>query len=224
MPIPEWTATQFAQYYIVKDRNPSSPTAGQIFGYGRKFAQLAQNPQTDGIEFFDTRWAKLLTAMPGIQTTDRVLIVGAAFGFTIEAAHAAGYPNVYGIDYSAHVDDNRSEMAEGVVVVAADIRGGGAVMNALHQATGDDRFDWVITEDMASCYSDADIQAFGPILENTLLGSDSSRIIHYTTAIPTGGAANPRYPDMNWKTIEDFAALLPAHTWIANHGHVIIPQ
>ena len=112
-----------------------------------------------------------------------MLIVGAGFGWGVEAAHDAGYPNVWGIDSSPYVEANKGTEARGdVVLVSDDIRGGGRVRAALRSATGDDVFRWVITEDVVSCYPDSELTQMLPLLETLLeTGAPAGNIIHLVT-------------------------------------------
>lgn len=218
MPEETWDEATFQGYYSVRDSRRGSPTQGQYFTYGREYATLAQTPESDGIEFYDTRWSRIVSAF-GVQPADRVLVVGAGFGFLIEAAKDAGFANVWGIDNSPYVAANRGAETRGdVVLVEDDVRGGGRIKAALRQATGDDVFDWVITEDVVACYSDADVVAFAPHLERLLAGSDPARVVHVTTV--TRPESPPRPAGLTWHTLAEWAALVPAHSWMSTSGEV----
>ncbi len=205
MPIPQWRAQEFGQYYNGPDRDPSSPTYGQVIGYGRQWARQAQAPDTDGIEHFEGRWARLVAAF-GITRAQRVLVVGCGFGFLVEAALGDGY-RAWGLDSSAHIDAQRGDVGAGVVVMAADLRTVTRAM--LDTETGGQDFAWIVTEDVLPCYTDADSLAMVAPLEGLLNNrAPVSNVVH----LVRDGAPNIRYPDMTWHTLAEWSALMSTHS------------
>lgn len=216
---PTWDLSTFSRYYVAWDRRPGSPTNGQGFTYGREWAKLAAVSESPGIEFYDARWAMIASQFGISTTTDRILIVGCGLGFLIEAAKAAGFPNTYGLDNSAYLEGLTGDIDPASIIVWADIRGGGSVRAQLRNQTGDDEFQWIITEDVVACYDDADILGLVGAAEAVLApGTPTSHIIHCTTV---GDAAqHPGEPNLNWKSIDAWAALVPTHSWISTLGEV----
>jgi len=217
MPVETWTQTEFDRFYRTRITDPAHPQRGVWFHYsriglGRGFGDF----RTDELELFKWRWARL-TRLHGIARGDRVLVVGCAFGFLIEAAKAAGFQNVYGIDSSAWIASMMPTEADPEsVVVARDFRHARAP-DELISATGSRNFVWVVTEDVVSCYDDVDVVAMAPVLEGFLDSRDVSRVVHMTTIGEPGSGD----PDINWKaTIDEWAALLPAHSWMTPQGAV----
>lgn len=220
MAVDNWTDAEWRHFYKIRDGRPGSPTLGQrLQGYGREYYRILNYSDTDHLKSFRRRWANLIASFPGIQPNDRVLVVGAAFGFLIEAAKEAGYPNVWGLDNSPDVEARKGvEAAPGIIIVNADVRGiGGQVRNTLRQLTGDDQFDWVITEDMASCYSDAEVQSMAPLLENLLFaGRPASNVIHVTSCLREGETRSDLL--LTWHTLAEWRALVPSHSWADSEG------
>lgn len=155
----------------------------------------------------------------GIQPSDRVLIAGCGYGFTIEVFHGRGFPSVWGIDSSAHIAANRGIEAVGsTLMVEDDIRGGGRVRAALRSLTGDDVFDWVISESVLESYDDgAEMTQLLNAAESVLAGGDLSRIVHFVFVPPFA----PEVAGLlNEKTIDQWNAVRPSHTWISDRGEV----
>lgn len=222
MPIAQWTATEFAQYYKCKDRNPESPTYGQLLGYGRQWAREAQHEDRVGLPYFRRRWRHLLDNF-SIDTNHRVLVVGAAFGFLIEEAHRAGYNNVWGLDSSPHCEaDPNGEKAPTVDIIWRSIRAPQATLESDFQTvTGATRFRWIIVEDVDTSKTDTVVGEIAAACELYLQPTvDSDHVIHMVTPISQGGSANPTYPDMNWKTLENWKLLVPTHSWMTVGGRV----
>jgi len=217
MAVDNWTQTEWETFYRTRDIRKGSPTYGQyILGYGKEMFLAGGAP--DHLVGFRARWAAITSNLP-IQTTDTVLVVGCAFGYLIEAAQEAGYPNVYGLDSSPYVTSLKDvEASNNVIIVPDDIRGG-QVQNTLRQATGHRTFDWLITEDVVACYSTAEVQALQGAAENLLSnGRDGSNILHITSImrqIPGDSA-------FTWLTLEGWAQVIPSHNWLAVGTHEFI--
>ena len=211
MAIPVWTAREFAQYYSVTDGRQGSPTKGEEFGYGRTWALLFNTKTPGALTHFLDRWQRCVDVM-GISPEDRVLIVGAAFGFLVESARDSGYPNVFGLDSSDYVaHDPNNDRREDIDILHYDLRDP-LLKEHLETALGVSSFDLVITEDMVACYSDEDVQSFAPIL-NSL----ADQVLHITTV----GSHNPKVSDINWHTLEEWKALIPTHIWMTSSGEKI---
>jgi hypothetical protein len=208
-------------HYMMRDGDPQSPTWGQWYGYGDRWAQdsgrftrtverLVNGPLFNaGVE---------ITPHPfTFQSTDRILIAGCGFGYGIQAFKDAGFPDTFGIDKSPHIQNNKSTQGpNGIVLVGEDVTGGGA-KNALRNATGDDEFDWVLTESVLESYDNTD-----PVMSALLdasqagvyrqftppQGNEAWRVIHLV-------AANPELdPAFNVQSIDAWSSLRTAQSWI----------
>lgn len=213
MPVTIWDEAAFNQFYRLYDLS-----TGQIVpGYSRRIL-VDQYHESGRQTMFDRRRDALISNF-GIQPSDRVLIVGAAFGFLIEAFRDSGYLNVWGIDNSPYVSAQKGiEMRGDVVVVEDDVRGGGRVKAAFRSATGDDVFTWVITDDVATCYADADVVQLAPVLETLLEnGLPASNVVH---VVSVGGPDVIMDSAITNHTLEEWKTLVPAHSWMSVRGEV----
>jgi len=218
MPI-TWDETLFNALYQIRIRDPAHPDHGQIKHYTRAGMARAMDPYSDDMTLYEHRWSQL-TSLFTIPTIDRILIGGCAFGWLIEVAKDAGWPNVYGIDNSPYVvsaKNNESlpgqtELRGDVVLVEENFTGGGAIKNALKQATGDREFDWIITESVLESYSDAELPVALNAAESVLYNSASeSQIIHLVSPMRGGITGDS---SMYWRTLIEYAAFAPTHTWV----------
>ena len=152
-------------------------------------------------------------------TTDRILVVGAGFGGMVEAWHDAGYANCWGVDSSPWIETNKATMTRNdVILVSEDIRNGGQFRLALRQNTGDDEYDWVITEDVVSCYADADLATMIPLVETLLFnGTPLTNIIHMTTYSRGPGTMDSA---LNAKTLQEWQTAYPSYSWMGMAGEV----
>lgn len=153
----------------------------------------------------------------GLDNNASILVVGCGFGFLLEQLIDAGITDVYGLEPSAWLFDpaNGGEWRSDVRSrVAQDFVGSGtekASLNALGVG-GAARFTFVVDEDAASSHTDAELPAFVAGLEDRLQGNARSRIVHVvTTALHDGYVGDS---SLNWKTLADWKAIAPTHTWV----------
>ncbi len=207
-----WNQAMYERAYAVRDRNPASPTHGERFSYGRRFAQLAASPLNDQLTLYLQRVDRL-TAAFAIRAADRILVVGCGLGFLVEAFHDRGFPNVWGIDDSTHVAQLRAtETREDVDFIEDDVRGGRRVRNALRRRTGAAKFDWVLTESVLEGYEDAELQTIFDATGKFLAAPGGlDRVVHLVVTTPSGRSLD----DFNWKTLAEWKAMRPAHSFIA---------
>ena len=218
------------------DANGHILPSNQWWGYNRA-TQVTNQPNR-----FSTRWTNLKTVAaavdaPGMAADDRILVVGAAYGYLIEAAIDDGYTAIWGLDNSSHVAANLATEGKpgatnlftsnqdpedgppNVVIVAADVTGGPSVRQLLSAATGSFRFDWIITESVA--------ESFAPGNEmDGLLGAAESilsqqaaddHIIHLVVDDPGGQPIPPDWSTngLTWLTLAAWNAIRPAHSWVS---------
>lgn len=197
MPLVDWSdGTAWHAYYQGSDGTT---------GYGQRLNRDA---------IFGRRFRALTANFP-IQPADRILVVGCAFGYLIERFHDNGYPNCWGIDSSADIAARRGTEARGSVLWVKDTMSGvGRVKNALRALTGDDVFDWVITEELLESYTDAEITTLLNVCEGALTpGTPQSHIIHIVAAAASYPVPSWQWFPGNWKTLADWNAMRPAHSW-----------
>lgn len=154
---------------------------------------------------------RLALLPPGLITAARVAVVGCGFGWLLDHLVAAGAAEVVGIDPSPHIAAHKAtDSTDPSRIVAATV--GVDNVRSVLQAAGFSRtYTVVIDEDAASSHADAELSAFFDGCEQLLQGGQLARIIHLVT---------PRVPEsiqdsaINWKTLAEWKALRPAHTWI----------
>lgn len=166
------------------------------------------------VEMFNTRrdW---LTGF-GLDNNATVLVVGSAFGYLIEALAGAGITDVWGIDDSPHIWDpaQDSDWAPGAKAVTANDRvespTAKASLNAVG-AGGAAKFRYVVDEDAVPSLTDAEVPAFIAGCEARLQGNVKGRIVHVVTTLGPNG---PGDSSQNWKTLAEWEAFAPDHTWV----------
>lgn len=223
MAVDSWDEATWQQFYRIQE---SRAGGGWIFGYGKNYL-TAGDATRDHLIRFRQRWSALVSNF-GIQPTDRVLVVGCAFGYLMDAANEAGHTLIWGIDNSPYVSAAKGIEASGnQIIVEEDIRGiGGRLRNILRSQTGDDVFDWVITEDVVACYRVDDSEGannnvlnLAPLLENLLYnGLPSSRVVHITSVAREPGLGGDSA--LTWLTLEEWKSLVPANSWMTLDGGV----
>lgn len=202
--------------YRTKNRDPASPEHGQSYTYGRKWARHLVSPHqgdADPLAKYLNRRANL----PGVIDNSKGLVVGCGFGFLLEALIDAGIADVWGTDTSQFIHDNLA--AEGRSdtiprIFQKDIRDADALQFFRDQTGGGGRFNWIVTEEMLSSYDDADLPGLLDACENLLGGGPggNARIVHIV--LPNANAP------LNGKTLAEWAAIRPDHTWISTSGEV----
>lgn len=200
----DWNlASSWADYY------GAGSSAGRV-GYGRVWATDDGRVPLDSGDL--ARRADALEAR-GIGTTDRIIVVGCGFGFLIEVLAGRGYTNTFGIDSSSDIESKKGVEASGdIVLVSEEMNGTGRVKAVLRQQTGDDEFDWIVTESVMESYDDSDVQVICNVCEGGLYNTHTfANIIHMVFEPPW-----PKFPGVfNEKTLAEWKAMRPAHTWVS---------
>jgi hypothetical protein len=201
-----WDETTFGRFYTTRADD------GSVVTYSRKFFE-----GRNGANFSTFRSRRdALVARYGLTPASRVLVGGAALGFLVEQFHLAGYPNVWGLDDSPLISGpGQGDIADGVILIDDRVQPGGAIRAKLRNITGDDEFDLVVTEDMLTCLTDAEI-----LSEQVLFGCDATTapggaVCHIVT-VKTSDAQPIKHPDLNWKTLAEWRAWLDAEGYTAH--------
>jgi SAM-dependent methyltransferase len=212
----------WASQYEARNRNPVSPTFGQMLpGYLRDTLAFQEG-------LYLARRDAIIEAF-SMDATHRILIAGCGHGWLIETFVDLWGPNVddridqgghgvYGIDYSAHISDRRGVEARGdIVFVEDDIRGGGRVRAALRQATGDDVFHFIVSESMMEGYN-VPSPELTQILDAAEAGLESSQpltnIVHMVTV-----DVNPPWTRLS---LPEWKAVRPTHSWMSNQSFEVL--
>ena len=196
--------------YKIRIRDASHPQHQQKIGYSRLAMARMTGPYDDDLTEFNNRVVGL-TSNFSIQTTDRILVGGCGLGFLIEAFKDAGYTECFGIDNSSHVASKRGVETRGdIVFVEDDIKGGGGrIKAAFRRDTGDDIFQWVISESVLESYEDAELGQLLDAAESVLDPTKPhSNIIHMVLTIES--QVDPMF---NQKTLAEWKAVRSTHSW-----------
>ena len=180
-----------------------------IYTYGRDF-------YGDRLETYFTNRASGMVNL-GVATSASMLVVGSAFGYLMDALIAQGITDVWGIEPgSFYWDPSRdADWAVGMKArTADDWLGSGtevASLNALG-ITGQAKFNWIVDEDAAPGHTDAELPAFIAACEARLQGNVKGRIVHLVTPARFPGYQGDS--SQNWKTMAEWEAVAPDHTWV----------
>ncbi len=211
----------------------SDGTAFDFYYRGQTDTDAHPNPDDRGYgqrmnkDHMQGRAFRAITAAFVINSDDRILIVGSAFGYLNQRFIDAGFLNVFGLDNSDDINNRKgAEMRADVANqhVHHDIRSGGQLRARLRQQTGDDEFDWIITESMLESYTDPELSQILDACEAGLTGTDLSHIIHQVTTKERTYPPDkdPYWGPFNWKTIAEWNAIRPSHSWMGPDARWVI--
>jgi 2-polyprenyl-3-methyl-5-hydroxy-6-metoxy-1,4-benzoquinol methylase len=203
------TSKQWWDIYTITVRNSKHPKYGERVTYGRAYAQMVKNPQDMEITYFHDE-VKQLERHFRIGRSQRILVVGCGFGYLVEAMMDLNYHNVFGMDNSAWIVENRhTESRPDVPILEIGILDEGLIPH-LANRTGPGKFDWVIDEHLLEGYLD---EQHPPLIEAmSELVARPQAVIHMIQPLSEGKTGSPT---MNWKTLDEWAAIAPMDRWIA---------
>jgi hypothetical protein len=136
----------------------------------------------------------------------KLAIWGCGFAYTVQRAVTAGY-DAYGFDASAYAVTRAKALLPAAIsarifqrdaTIAADVT---ASRNDAG-LKGNTRFALLLTEDLFSCLTDAEVQTALPLLR----GACSANLGHMLTALELAGINND--PRVNWKTTAAWKAIV----------------
>jgi hypothetical protein len=159
------------------------------------------------------RRADALKAL-GMLPAHRVVVLGCGpGGFLVEALKLRGFPNCWGVDSSPWVEGRKAIASGGVIWLNADFTGN--IGNALRQMTGDNDFDWVVTESVLESYDDNEVTVGLNSCEG--LRNPQTPMSHIIHIVFTPPFDEPSL--FNEKSMAQWKAMRPAHTWMNGEGY-----
>lgn len=139
----------------------------------------------------DAHGLRLALEGVGMKATDAIVIVGAGYGWVDEAWRDVGYSRIVSCDTSALIQSGKGRHS--AVPVLNESSGTAASRASILSALGS-AADWVVTEDVLPCFSDAEIAPYLPNFR--ALGG---KVAHWLTPKLPGNFMN-----LNWKTPEEW--------------------
>ncbi len=207
MPLLDWNLkSTWDLLYNVPDPNKSKARLGYDKAY---FKPLA------------TGQVKTYVDLLKIKDGQSIVILGGAYGWTVEAFNE-DYPNikVVNIDNSTHIHSTKEVTT---TILNEDMDSAGSI-DIVKAELGKSTIDWVITEDVLPCMSDADIITLLNRLDTFALNvchkitARASDPIHvalsdddypaYGIEVSAGGFATSHDAGLNWKTLPEWVQLL----------------
>lgn len=190
-------------------------------GIGRGYVRDAMR------DYYGNDVAELIAALEskGLTKADRVVLLGAGFGWAHEQFLAAGYgPTADGtangkllsVDTSAWIQSNKNGNAT-VTILNADVNAATG-RRTIRQQFGSNNAEvqWIVTEDILPVLSDSECG----ILATNLRGLAATAVAHWITVgtrvwnDPGTWAGDAR---LNWKTLADWKALMQPD-WVIKRG------
>lgn len=189
----------------------------------------------------DIHASRLITALGWTAPGPAIAIVGAGFGWTVEALEDLGFDRVVGLDISTYVHSNHNSTEESEIDAEIDAvgldpatgrgaeiktrffdggprgrssrgiknedggNGGsrGRIKSALG-LSGSQDVDWAVSESILESLDDSEAVQASSIAHNY-----ATNVAHIVFTLSPGN-----HEGYNWKTLEDWKALLPADTFV----------
>jgi hypothetical protein len=142
-----------------------------------------------------------------------LLIAGCAFGYLVDQARQAGY-NAWGCDGSAWAVSQAvvSQVQQADVLVPAQLD---AVANAAGLRGNPPRWDLLVTEDLLTCLTDAEI----PTALANLRARCRANLAHLVTPLDPATTQDPR---ITWKSYADWKAIVsPPDVLLGENGQAV---
>lgn len=206
----DWnSAKTWEALYQMRIRDPGHPKHGEIVkGMNRLMAGRMQGPRDDSLTLFEMRREGLIR-MLDLLPMDRIVIIGGLY--LVEVFEDIGFTSVVGLDPSIYVQDQMFPDSTDSFV-NRDVRDPDAPAE-LRSRTGDDKFKWVISEDIMTGYDDNEMASVLEAAEMYLAGGEPlTNIVHIVTSVDPDGRTGDSM--VNWKSLVQWKAMRPDHTWI----------
>lgn len=219
----------FNSLYATTAKDENDPDYGQyIWGYHRRTINAL-----GGVgRRYGPRANKLIEL--GLDASDSVMVVGAGFGYLIEALHAEGATNVWAIDDSPYIHEDPElfldQVAPAVRGSLKNVRAGRGLdvaasnrpdmVTKLLESVLPQSYDWVVTDDCISSMEDDELDDFLDDCEAMLAPNirDMSRVVHFITPLNN----YPGDSALNWKPAIDWMNVRPSHTWVNLVGMQVV--
>ena len=156
-----------------------------------------------------------IIAALGINSTHKVGVIGAAYGWLSNQIALQSGCVIAAVDTSTYIQSGKAVNAD-ITILNADISTGSG-RTAVRQAlgiTGQNKASFMITEDVLPTLSDAECTQLSTFLHNL-----SDTVVHWLTLLDQGGNQDPR---LNWKNAAGWKALLPGDFFIKRSGSVLL--
>lgn len=165
--------------------------------------------------FGDGCWVgRNLRVALGITSSMAVILVGSAYGWIAEEWLAA-LPGLKlaCIDTGTYIQGNKLNNAT-LTINNIDVSGPtNSTRNQLRQIVNSTTIDLIVSEDVLPCYSDAECISLANAARRF------APLAHMVSIRTVSGLA--RIPEMNWKTIEEWKALLPLDRFVVRGSDVV---
>lgn len=226
--------------------NVNGERTGEQLTYGKDFARYAGRGPSS-YWFFVRRAAALVNKLEtlGLLPSHRIMIVGCGYGYMVycfrhASAHpniASDYPNTWGIDLSSYIATNWDAQRLGDEEYVNDDwvdNNKQRVINKLESMTGGFSTFHVVINFVTESYNPVteatELDNMFVACERGLVGTDYRRVIHIVdNALRPGEDGSEPYYQTHQNygatlmTLENWAALRPAHSWIdARTNRVIV--
>ena len=180
------------------------------------------------LDFVTPEWERILTYF-GWPVNTSVCIVGVGFGWAIEYLNSQGYMDVWGADNGVYIQGAKDEIdpSDGIArsLVPEHVRDENMVVpgdvsrflrdSGHRNGPGDEEpFDVVITERVLSSLEDSEAVFLSNQIRTMNVIKSEGQVIHIENSqLPGVGD-----PPMNWKTLDQWKALLPNDIMVRSGG------
>lgn len=155
----------------------------------------------EGWSMFEDR-AKNVVDSLNLEVGTTILVAGCGFGYLVEELNKLEM-NAWGFDNSRYIHQKkRTESTIGVYDL--DLSAPNFVTMTRNK-TKMNRFDVILTEDVMTSFADNELQ---PLFDNCDAIAD--KVVH-TVSLQA-------FPEFNIKTLDQWRALKPTHTWLTEDG------
>lgn len=155
----------------------------------------------EGWSMFRDRAANIVQSLNLTEGTT-ILVAGCGFGYLVEELNKLDM-NAWGFDNSRYIQLKKRNEAS-INVYDFDL-GARNFVSEVRRKTKINRFDWIITEDVLTSYADGELN---PLLDNCDLIAQN---VAHTVSLAA-------FPEFNVKTLTQWRAIKPSHTWLNEEG------
>lgn len=157
----------------------------------------------EGMNTFAVRAENLVNTL-GLEVGDTVLVGGCGFGYLVEELNKLEI-NAWGFDNSRYI--HQKKRTESTIGVYDLDLGAPNFVSMTRNKTKINQFDYIITEDVMTSYADGEL---APLFNNC--DAIATKVVH-TVCLQA-------FPEFNVKTLDQWRAIKPSHTWLNEEGLV----